>query len=101
MANRRIHAQVTGRVQGVYFRQSTKEEARRLGLSGWVRNRRDGSVELEAAGKSVAVDALLDWLRHGPDLAIVQSVDWQELECTGQDAQKDAAKLDFQVQATV
>ena len=101
MANRRIHAQVRGRVQGVYFRQSTRDEAKRLGLSGWVRNRWDGSVELEAIGESAAIDALLKWLRHGPELAVVQGVDWQDLECTGQDAQKDAAKLDFQVQATV
>ena len=58
MANKRIHASVTGRVQGVCFRYATREEALRLGLGGWVRNRADGSVELKNEGEATTVNAL-------------------------------------------
>ena len=75
-----IRARVHGRVQGVFFRASTEEEARRLGLSGWVRNRRDGSVEVFAQGAPEAVEALLAWLHEGPPLAEVVRVDWEEVE---------------------
>ncbi len=59
-------ARVTGRVQGVSFRYHTVHEAERLGLAGWVRNRADGSVELEAQGSSAAVEALMAWAETGP-----------------------------------
>ena len=70
-----MHAIVTGRVQGVFFRQSTVDEARRLGVSGWVRNRRDGTVELLAEGDIPMLERLLAWLHHGPDGARVLRVD--------------------------
>lgn len=78
-AIRRVHARVRGRVQGVAYRASTRYEASRLGLAGWVRNMPDGSVELEAQGPSDIVEQLLGWCRTGPSLAHVTSVDVDEL----------------------
>ena len=69
---------VRGRVQGVFFRQSTVERARALGLSGWVRNREDGHVEGIASGPPAALAELHDWLQHGPPLARVEAVEWLE-----------------------
>ena len=64
----RIH----GRVQGVFFRAWTAEQARELGLTGWVRNRRDGSVELIAFGEQGALDALIHRCGRGPSGARVE-----------------------------
>ena len=68
-------AVVDGRVQGVYYRASTQEQARALGLRGWVRNLPDGRVELRAQGTRGRVEALLAWCRKGPPSARVASVD--------------------------
>ena len=76
---RRIRAIVTGRVQGVSFRAATAAEARRLGIVGWVKNRPDGSVELEAQGGDDHVAALLRWCEHGPPAARVARVAVEEL----------------------
>lgn len=62
---------VHGRVQGVFFRESTKQEARRLGLNGYARNEADGSVTIEAEGAPAALDALEAWCRQGPPTARV------------------------------
>jgi len=70
-----INFVVTGRVQGVGFRWSTRAKARQLGITGWVRNCVDGRVEGEASGTRSAVAALLEWLRAGPPGARVDSVD--------------------------
>ena len=69
---------VRGRVQGVWFRGSTQQEAQRLAIAGWVRNRPDGSVEAALEGSREAVEALLAWLRVGPRLAEVDSVEVRE-----------------------
>lgn len=66
---------VSGRVQGVSFRQWTIDEARALGLKGWVRNLPDGRVEAEAEGERAAVEALLQACRRGPPAAAVERVD--------------------------
>ena len=66
---------ISGRVQGVGFRWALTEQARQLGLSGWVRNRRDGSVEATVAGPAGQVEQLLGWARRGPALAQVKSVE--------------------------
>ena len=68
------HLIVSGRVQGVGFRYSMAQEAKRLGVSGWVRNRRDGTVEAVADGAAEAVEALLGWARSGPPSAQVADV---------------------------
>jgi acylphosphatase len=62
---------VSGRVQGVFYRDSCQQMARRLGVRGSVRNRHDGSVEVAAEGDREAVDALLAWCRQGPPRAQV------------------------------
>lgn len=72
MVSRRI--QVFGKVQGVFFRTSTKEQADKLGLNGWVENRTDGSVHIEVTGESNAVNDLIQWCQKGPILASVDSV---------------------------
>jgi len=71
----RAHVVVSGRVQGVCFRGAMQEEARRLGVSGWVRNLRDGRVEAEAEGERGAVEALVAWAHGGPPSARVDVVD--------------------------
>lgn len=73
-----IHLSIRGRVQGVGFRFSLQAEAQILGLSGWVRNRRDGSVEAVAIGTAQACDALARWSRRGPPSARVDRVDERE-----------------------
>ena len=70
-----LHVVVRGRVQGVGFRWFVREEGRRLGLAGWVRNRPDGSVEVAAEGPDASIQALRDALNAGPDGAVVQHVD--------------------------
>ena len=65
---------VRGRVQGVFFRDSCRSEAARLGVAGWVRNARDGSVEAVFEGPVAAVSAAVNWCRQGPPRAVVESV---------------------------
>lgn len=69
-----LHLTIHGHVQGVGFRWSMCEAARALGLKGWVRNRRDGTVEAVAVGPSEALTALREWARHGPRGAHVDRV---------------------------
>jgi acylphosphatase len=71
---------IFGHVQGVFFRAWTLREAERLGVKGWVRNRRDGSVEIEAYGDARAVEALIDRCRSGPSQARVERVSIKEVE---------------------
>jgi len=71
---RRLHAVVRGRVQGVGYRVTTMDEARRLGLAGWVRNRPDGSVEVLVEGTPAKLDLFLEYLHRGPPGAHVESV---------------------------
>jgi acylphosphatase len=69
---------VNGRVQGVFYRASASEKATSLGLSGWVRNRRNGDVELFARGDPALLDELEAWLWQGPRMARVTSVKREE-----------------------
>ena len=83
MAQRRVHAIVSGRVQGVSYRACTADEAQGLGLAGWVRNLPDGTVELEAEGPADAIAALLAWCAKGPPAARVAKVAVTEQAPTG------------------
>jgi len=73
---------VSGKVQGVFYRASTAEHARALGLTGYVRNLADGRVEVLACGEEVPVQRLIDWLWEGPPMAKVQSVDTEIVDTT-------------------
>jgi acylphosphatase len=75
----RVRVVVQGRVQGVYYRASARDRARQLGLSGWVRNCPDGSVEIIAEGEKAPLGQLISWCRQGPPAAVVTQVttDWQ------------------------
>ena len=66
---------VGGRVQGVFFRAGTREQAQRLGLRGYARNRADGRVDVLAVGDAAAIDALAAWLRQGPPQARVDELE--------------------------
>lgn len=78
-----VRVVVSGRVQGVWFRQSCLERARAAGVSGWVRNRPDGTVEASIEGERTAVDDLLAWLAEGPPLAEVTGLEVTDQALTG------------------
>lgn len=82
MVRRRVV--VTGRVQGVFFRDSTRREARRRGVAGWVTNRPDGSVEAVFEGDPEAVEALVAWAHRGPVRARVDGCTVTEEEQAGE-----------------
>jgi len=80
-----LHCYVTGRVQGVCFRLSTREQANSYGLTGWVRNLHDGRVEIMAFGDEQQLDKLNHWLKSGPNMAQVtnlacERIDFQDFE---------------------
>jgi acylphosphatase len=85
----RLHAIVSGTVQGVNFRYATQREAQRLGLRGWVRNVRDGSVEVLAEGPRRALEQLLAFLHRGPPAAEVEGVRARWSPSTGEFIQFD------------
>jgi acylphosphatase len=74
MQLRRVSVRIKGRVQGVFFRESARQEALRLGISGWVQNLPDGDVAAIAEGPHDAVEAFLGWCREGPPSARVADV---------------------------
>jgi len=74
MNNKSLHIQVAGRVQGVAFRHYTKIQADQLGVTGWVRNRPDGSVEAVISGTERQLEDMVAWLHSGPPAAVVNAV---------------------------
>lgn len=84
MAEKRsVKVNVKGRVQGVGFRYSTQRQANRLGVAGWARNERDGSVTVVAEGPKAAVDEMVRWLQEGPGFAKVADMDLREYPYEG------------------
>jgi len=92
-ANSRLHATVMGRVQGVSFRYFVLEQAEKLDLLGWVRNRWNGSVEVMAEGTRHNLELLLIALRDGPPMSSVTDINFEWLPCAGE-------FIDFQVRKT-
>ena len=82
--NVQVQLRIEGRVQGVFFRQSTCDIARRLGLTGWVRNCPDGSVEAVFEGEENAVEEAIVWCRQGPPAAQVITVTPRWLASSGE-----------------
>ena len=81
-----MHFKITGLVQGVFFRSNTKDNADRLGLTGWVLNAEDGAVEIHAEGSDDALDDLEQWLHTGPPVAQVDNLKKQKVEPEGFDS---------------
>ena len=86
MITRRLR--VGGHVQGVFYRESMRQQAQALGVTGWVRNRADGSVEAVVQGDGAAVERMIDWARRGPPAARVDEVQVEE-------AKEEVNYLDF------
>ena len=84
MSKVRVELNIQGRVQGVFYRQSTKETALRLGLTGWARNCSDGSVTAVFEGEREAVDAAIAWCRQGPSAAVVTDIEINWLDFVGE-----------------
>jgi len=84
MDNIRVRLIIEGRVQGVWFRDSTRREALALGVSGWARNRQDGSVEAIAEGPEDQVNKLVSWCHQGPPHAKVSRVHETQEEWKGE-----------------
>jgi acylphosphatase len=80
VSSRRVAALVSGLVQGVFFRVATQQQARRLGLTGWVRNLPDGRVEAQFQGAPDAVEAMLAWCARGPRGARVDEVEASDVD---------------------
>ena len=80
MDERRVRVEIEGRVQGVFFRASLRDEATRRGLAGWARNLPDGRLEAELQGASGSVDDMISWCWEGPPQAHVTGVEVTELD---------------------
>ncbi len=80
----RAHVLIAGRVQGVFFRMETKRTADGAGVYGWVRNKRDGTVEALFEGDEGSVSAVVEWCKKGPSLSIVNRVDIKWEAYTGE-----------------
>lgn len=75
-----VKAMISGRVQGVFFRQSTRQQAQKLDLTGHAINLSDGRVEVLACGTEESIKQLLTWLDHGPEMAQVSKVEYHEIQ---------------------
>jgi acylphosphatase len=83
---KRVQLRIIGRVQGVFYRNSTQRHARTLGLTGWVRNECDGSVRAELQGEEHDVHTMVQWCHHGPPHADVVRVDVRDIDTVDTEA---------------
>jgi len=81
---KQINLKIYGKVQGVFFRDSSRAEAKELNLSGWAKNKTDGTVEMVAEGEDKNLKKFIEWCKYGPDHAEVEKVDVEWLEPTSQ-----------------
>ncbi len=84
MANKRLHAIITGDVQGVFFRSNTEKRASSLGLTGWVRNNPGGNVEIVAEGEESVLKQFLAWCNEGPEMSRVEKINVKWEDSTGE-----------------
>ena len=84
MAKKRAHLLISGFVQGVFFRTTAQSMAQTLGLTGWVKNRTDGKVEIVAEGEEYNLNSLIQWCHHGPQGAHVNNVQVNICEYKGE-----------------
>ncbi len=81
---KRVELKIYGKVQGVFFRDSTRAKGEELHLSGWVRNEPDGTVQIVAEGADRDLNSMIEWCKYGPDHAVVEKVDVKWLEPSGE-----------------
>jgi acylphosphatase len=86
LSRSRVRVRVRGRVQGVFFRAEARARAESRGVSGWVRNAPDGSVEAVFEGEQDRVESMVEWCRRGPDGAVVDKVESVPEEPAGESA---------------
>jgi acylphosphatase len=80
---KQVHIVVSGSVQGVFYRANTRKKAKDLAIKGWVRNLRDGRVEITAEGKEEDLKNLIEWCKKGPKLAFVENIEVEWSDYTG------------------
>ncbi len=85
--HKQVHVWISGIVQGVFFRAHTRQVALSLHVTGWVRNLRDGRVEIIAQGTQDALERLVEWCHHGPSMSRVDKIDvrWEDITKTFDD----------------
>lgn len=81
MIKKRAHVFVSGKVQGVFFRQNALKKAKALGISGWIKNTEDGRVEAIIEGEEEKINTMIEWLKVGPPLARVKNIEvfWEKV----------------------
>ena len=84
MSNKCVHMVVRGRVTGVFFRAAAQREARRLGVTGWVKNKTESAIEIMAEGDEDAIKEIINWAQHGPSAARVDQCDVRWKSYTGE-----------------
>ncbi|MBL7155453.1 MAG: acylphosphatase [Candidatus Portnoybacteria bacterium] len=84
MSKKQVILKIYGRVQGIFFRDSTRRKARKLGLTGWVRNESDRTVKVVAEGEKKKLEELIKWCYNGPIIARVEKIDVEWQEAAGQ-----------------
>ena len=84
MNKKQVILKIYGRVQGVFFRDSTWRQAKKLGLTGWVSNEKDGTVKVIVEGKQEDLEKLIQWCYNGPMMAQVEKIDIDWQEATGE-----------------
>lgn len=84
MANKCAHVLVEGKVQGVFFRNTARDTAKSLKVTGWIRNRQDGKVELLLEGDEIALDEMVEWCRQGPPGALIAGLEVEPQAYSGE-----------------